>query len=53
MDELLFEYIDKFHENFPMFLFRTKTEEEINEIIKQCIDSGKHYEAELDENANY
>lgn len=42
--EKLFEYGDRFDENFPMFLFRSTPEEEVIRIIDKCIENGKPYE---------
>lgn len=42
--EKLFEYADRFDENFPMFLFRSTPEEEVIRIIDKCIENGKPYE---------
>ena len=53
MEKLLNEYVKKFDDNFPMFLFRTVSEDEIKEIIKKCIDENKPYETNLDINSNY
>ncbi len=44
MDELLFEYIDKFNENFPMFKFMGVSKKEVEKIIKKCIEENKPYE---------
>lgn len=53
MDELLFKYADAFDENFPMYLFRTADEKEINAIIQKCLDDGVPYEADIKENMKY
>ena len=42
LDEYLQKYIDAFGEGFPMYqLGRTRTESEIIEIIKRCLDVNK------------
>lgn len=42
VDEYLKKYLDAFGEGFPMYqLGRDRTDEEIIEIIKECIESGK------------
>lgn len=53
LDLLLIEYVEKFNENFPIFLFRDKEEKEIISTIKKCIEDNKLYEIELDNEANY
>lgn len=50
MDEWLFKYIDAFGENFPTHIMMGKSEKEIVEIIKKCIEEGIPYEAEEDNN---
>lgn len=41
IDNYLKKYIDKFGEGFPMYqLGRGRSDDEIIEIIKGCIDSG-------------
>lgn len=42
IEKLLYEYIDMFGDSFPMYqLARGKTDNEIEAIIKKCIDSKK------------
>lgn len=53
MDELLFKYADAFDENFPMYLFRTVDEKEINAIIQKCLDDGVPYEVDTKEDTKY
>lgn len=53
MDELLFKYADAFDENFPMYLFRTTDEKEINAIIQKCLDDGVPYETDTKEDIKY
>ena len=50
MDKWLFEYVDTFDENFPTHMMMGKSEEEIIDIIKQCIKDGKPYEVKEDDN---
>lgn len=43
IDDYLQKYVDTFEEGFPMYqLGRTRTEDEIIEIIKKCLESGKN-----------
>lgn len=53
MEKLLEEYVDKFNENFPIFLLKGIDEDEIMEMIKKCIDEDKPCEIEVDENDDY
>lgn len=54
LDLLLIEYVEKFNENFPIFLFRGKEDDEIISTIKKCIEENKVIdEIELDNEANY
>lgn len=42
IDEWLQKYVDKFDEGFPMYqLGRTRTDEEVIQIIQRCLDEGK------------
>lgn len=43
MEKLILEYLEKFDENFPLFMFMGVDEEEIKRIIKRCIDENKPY----------
>ena len=45
MDKLLFEYADAFDENFPVFLFRSKSAEEIVTMIQKCLVDGIPYKS--------
>lgn len=53
LDKLLDEYKEKFKEQFPLMLCRTMDDDEIIEIIKECMEKGISYEPELDKEANY
>ena len=54
LDKLLNEYVEKFNENFPIFLFRGKEDEEVIKMIQKCIDENKVLdEIELDNEAYY
>lgn len=48
----LFEYADRFGENFPTFDFQYYSEAEIMEIIDKCLETGKPYTPEVKENEN-
>ena len=53
MEKLLSDYLEKFGEQFPIMLVRGMDDDEIESIIKRCLDSGEPYEPELDENSDY
>jgi hypothetical protein len=54
MDRLLTKYADRFGENLPMFFLRSKTEEEIIEIVRKCLDEGKPFDVgDLDPASDY
>lgn len=53
MDELLKEYVDKFGENFPVFLCLGMEDDEIISIIKKCLKDGEPYKADYDPNNIY
>lgn len=53
MENLLNEYEKKFNDNFPIFLLRGKTDNELESIIKECIKNNKKYEVEIDNNVDY
>ena len=40
MDELLLKYADEFDENFPMYLFRSESEDKIKAMILKCLGDG-------------
>lgn len=37
------KYRDHFNEALPVFMLRDKTDDELIELIKQCLKSGKPY----------
>jgi len=41
LDEKLYEYADTFGENFPIFYYRHKSEEDIIDMIDDCLKSNK------------
>lgn len=43
MDKLLKKYAEKFGEQFPLMLCRGCDDEEIEEIITECITKNKPY----------
>ncbi|MEG1788932.1 MAG: hypothetical protein RR268_06930 [Kiritimatiellia bacterium] len=53
MFEWLDKYRDKFGEPLPMFYFRGKTDEEIIEIVKSCLEKGKLFVPDIESDGNY
>lgn len=53
MDELLWQYAEKFKENFPIFFVKHLSEEEIKELIKQSINANKPFQADYEKDAMY
>ena len=53
IDELLRKYAEKFNESFPIYGCDYKDEDELAEIIKECIDSDTPYEPEYEEDVDY
>ena len=49
LERKLEEYVDSFHENFPIFLFRNVPEERIIEMIDSCIQKGESMQVEAPE----
>lgn len=53
MDELLDKYRYRFGEQFPLMLCRGMSEEDIKQIIQQCLEDGKPYSPDLDPDSDY
>lgn len=53
LDMLLDKYEQKFGESFPLMLCRGMADEDICEIVQDCIDKEKTYSPDLDPNADY
>ena len=53
MDEKLIQYAEHFGENFPIFIARRLTEDELIKIIDDCITNNKPYEVETIKDAEY
>lgn len=37
------QYTQRFNENFPLFMLKGRTEDELIGIIKDCLKTGKPY----------
>jgi len=53
MEKLIQEYINKFDENFPLYLVMGMKEDMIIKILKKSIDTGVPYEPEMIEGVIY
>lgn len=53
MNELLDQYAEKFHENFPIFVTRGMTEAETKKAIQKCLDDGTPYVIDTDPKCDY
>ncbi|MCM1236930.1 MAG: hypothetical protein NC489_43195 [Ruminococcus flavefaciens] len=43
MSELLEKYVDRFNENFPLFMVMNMGDEEVEALIQKCLDDGTPY----------
>lgn len=53
MDVLLEKYRARFGECFPLMLCMGMSDEEINQIIQQCLDKDTMYEPDIDSDMDY
>jgi hypothetical protein len=53
MREKLVEYETKFGESFPLALTRQYDDDQVMEIVDQCIRDDKPYSPKLDSKADY
>ena len=53
MEKLLQEYINKFDENFPLYLVMGMKEDAITKILEKSIETGVPYEPEMIEGVIY
>lgn len=52
--ELIEQYVERFHENFPLFALMGMEESEVEAIIQDCLDKGTPYRSpDLDEKSLY
>lgn len=52
--ELIEQYVERFHENFPLFALMSMEESEVEAIIQDCLDKGTPYRPpDLDEKSLY
>lgn len=43
LKDLLQQYVDRFGENFPVFMHMGQPNDELIRLIKQCLEKGKPY----------
>lgn len=43
MEKLINEYLERFDENFPIFMMMGIEDEKIKEIIKKCLEENKPF----------
>ena len=54
MAELIKQYLERFHENFPLFALMGVEDAEVEKLIRDCLDKGTPYRTpELNETALY
>lgn len=53
LDRLLDEYLDKFGENFPIYMTRQMTDDQLLSTIEGAIKSGKPYSPKIEEDVLY
>lgn len=46
LEELLIEYVERFGGNFPTFMMRGQSEDDLIQILKSCLQNGTPYETE-------
>lgn len=52
MEDLIWEYRRRFDENFPVFAPLPKGKS-IKDVIEECLEKGKPFEPDYDDNADY
>ena len=53
MAELIEQYLERFHENFPLFALMGVEEAEVKAIIQDCLDKGTPFTADLQSPSTY
>lgn len=48
LQQLLIAYADRFNDSFPVFLMRGTAEADLITLIKDCLDQGKPYAVDFD-----
>lgn len=48
ISELINLYVERFDRNFPIFLAPASSDEELIEILEECLRTGTPYEVEYD-----
>ena len=53
VDNLLEKYVERFEENFPIFLVLGMDGEEIHKLLEESLETGKPFRPELDPDKIY
>lgn len=53
IDALLIKYEKRFHEDFPLMLCRGMSDEDICEIVQNCLDKNEAFSPDPDSDADY
>ena len=53
LDELMHKYRETFNDQFPLMIVRNTSEQEIINMIEDCIKTGLPFEPEMDEDVDY
>lgn len=53
IDELLDKYEERFDECFPLMLCKGMDDDTLCTVIEDCLDKGKAYAPDIDQNADY
>lgn len=43
MAELIRQYLERFHENFPLFALMGVEDAEVEKLLRDCLDKGTPY----------
>lgn len=53
IDELLDKYEERFDECFPLMLCKGMDDDTLCTVIEDCLDKGKAYAPDIDQNEDY
>lgn len=45
MEKLIKKYVERFNENFPLFMLGGMSDDEIKTLLENCLDKGEPYRA--------
>lgn len=46
MEKLIKKYVERFNENFPLFMLGSMSDDEIKTLLENCLDKGEPYRIE-------